>query len=109
MTTRSTLLFILNLLSTFVGIIIGARVLLMMLGVNQSVPVVAWIMSASNVFVYPFRGLFGNIYVSGDASIDITAIISLLIYAVIFSILYKVAFNLTHTAIDDEIALHSHL
>lgn len=110
MTTRSILLFILNLFSTFVGVVIGARILLLMFGANQAVPIVAWINRASDVFIYPFSGLFQSVLVSGRSVIDLNAIIALIAYAIVFALLYRLVFFLTRTTVETDMGpMHSHI
>lgn len=106
MTTRQILLTILNALSTFVGIVIGLHTTFLLLGANQSTPIVAWINNVSATFTYPFRGLFADIQLASGSLIDITAIIALVAYAILFSILYKLIYYLTHNEIVTEVQSH---
>lgn len=95
MTIRQVLLTILNILSAFISLTLGARILFLLLGANEATPAIVWVNSISNVFLYPFRGLFQEIILSSRSAIDITAIVGLLIYAIIFTVLYRVVYMLT--------------
>ncbi len=95
MSIRQVLLTILNILSAFIALVIGARILFLLLGANQTTPAIVWVNGLSNVFLYPFRGLFQTIILNSRSAIDVTAIVGLLIYAIIFSILYRIVFMLT--------------
>ncbi len=108
MSTRQVLLTILNILSAFIALVIGARILFLLLGANQSTPAIVWVNSLSNVFLYPFRGLFQSIILNSHAAIDVTAIVGLLIYAIIFSILYRIVFMLTRDDLGAGVRTHTH-
>lgn len=107
---RQVLLTILNILSAFIALTIGARILFLLLGANQSTPAIVWVNGISSVFLYPFRGLFQAIILNSRAAIDVTAIVGLLIYAIIFSILYRIVFMITHNDVETTVgpAHHTH-
>lgn len=108
MSLRQVLLTILNILSAFIALVIGARILFLLLGANQSTPAITWVNSLSNVFLYPFRGLFQTIILNSHSAIDVTAIVGLLIYAIIFSILYRIVFMLTRNDLGTSVSTHTH-
>jgi len=107
MTTRSILLTILNILSSMVGIIIGARIIFLLVGANPSTPIVTWINNVSSALIYPFIGLFQNIALSSQSVIDVTAIVALIVYAIVFSLAHRLISMTTH---DEYVAeAHSHV
>jgi hypothetical protein len=109
-TTRSILLLILNILSTIVGITVGLRCILRLVGASQSAPLITWINNTSDVFLYPFRGIFQDIFLGDSSRIDITAIFGLIIYAILFSVIYKIIYSLTITIEDGSMhEVHSHI
>lgn len=109
MSTRQVFLTIMNILSAFIALVIGARILFLLLGANQSTPAIVWVNGISNVFLYPFRGLFQSIILNSHSEIDVTAIIGLLIYAIIFTILYRIVYVLTRDYLGAGIDTHSHV
>ncbi len=106
MSLRQVLLTILNILSAFIALTIGARILFLLLGANQTTPAIVWVNGISNVFLYPFRGLFQTIILNSRSAIDVTAIVGLLIYAIIFSILYRIVYILTHDEVGASVRPH---
>ncbi len=108
MSIKESLITILNLISGFVGVVIGGHILLLLVGANTSAPIVLWVNNASNFLIYPFRGLFQTIILNSRSAIDITAIVALLVYAIIFSLLYRVVHYLTHLSRTSDIQ-HSHV
>lgn len=89
MTIRSTLFLLLNILSTIVGLTLGAHIILQILGVNDSVPIIQWISSASAALTTPFNGLFNNIVLTENSVIDVNAVIALIVYSIVFSLIYR--------------------
>ena len=102
MTTRSILLTILNILSTFVGLVIGAHILIGILGVNDSVPIVQWINSVSASLTSPFQGLLSNIVLSEGSFIDLNAVIALIVYSLIFSLIYRLIARVSEPTVVEE-------
>ncbi len=107
MTTRSILLTVLNIISSLVGIVIGARIILLLIGANPVTPIVAWINNVSSALIYPFNGLFENLVLSSQSVIDITALVALLVYAIVFSIAHRLITMATHDEYVTEV--HSHI
>jgi hypothetical protein len=99
MSLRSAFLTILNFLSTFIALILAARIVFLFVGANQATPAIIWINNISSFFMYPFRGLFQSIVINSNSVIDVTAIVALLIYAIVFSILYRIVYVLTRPSV----------
>lgn len=107
MTARSVLLTILNLISAFIGLVIGAHIIFLLLGFNSSAPIIAWINGASNTLLAPFNGLLPNITLAGNSVLDLTAVLGLIVYAIIMSVLNRLISSLTSSEHYGDV--HSHV
>ena len=80
---RNILLTILNLIIGLISLILGFRILFKLVSASPSTPIVQWVNSLSDKFIYPFHGLFPDIPISSISNLDIVALISLLAYSLI--------------------------
>jgi uncharacterized protein YggT (Ycf19 family) len=88
---------------------VGGRVFFLLVGANPNTPIINWINNMSEIFIYPFRGLFQSIILTSNSAIDVTAIIALLGYALVFSFLYKIVYILSHSDVTTDLHSHTHV
>jgi len=82
---RFILIRVINVIGAIIAIFLGLRIIFRFFSANPSAPIVAWIYNISGNLVYPFRGIFGDVFIGG--TIDVSALIALLAYSVILSLL----------------------
>ncbi len=76
---------VINVIGGFIGIFLALRIILRFFSANPATPIVSWIYSISNGFIYPFKGMFGDINIGGV--VDVSAFVALIAYTIIFSLL----------------------
>lgn len=79
-------------INTFLAIVSGFllfRVLFLAFSINQSTPVVRWIMQVSSFLMTPFAGIVPNLAVQSGV-VDFVALISLVIYLIAGYILMSI-------------------
>ncbi len=90
------LLQIVNLFSVIVGSSIGLRFVLRLFGANPSAIFVQLVDRVSNVFLFPFLGMFPDIPLYTTGVIDMTAVVGLIIYTLLFSFIYSLVDQLAY-------------
>jgi uncharacterized protein YggT (Ycf19 family) len=83
---------VVSLLFGILVVLIGLRILLLLLVANEGNTIVDFILSATEPFVAPFRGIFSlNEVTAGQSTLDVAAVVALvgwlLIYLLIMAIL----------------------
>lgn len=63
--------------------LLGLRVLLKLIGANESNPFATLVYGLSNIFVFPFAGLIGT-PATGGMVLEISSLIAMLVYALLF-------------------------
>ncbi len=80
----------------FIGLVVGLRFVLLLLGASAASPFVSWIYTWSDPFVAPFANIFGQSSSAGGQGLaaqsifDWTALIALVVYAALAAILGRV-------------------
>lgn len=80
----------------FIGITVGLRFVLLLVGANPTSPLVSWIYNWSNPLVAPFSGILGQSPtaagqgVAAQSVFDWTALIALVVYGLIAAVLARI-------------------
>jgi len=77
------LFYLINFVFGLAELLIGARILLKLLGANPATPFVNWIYEMSRTLIYPFQGIFPSPTLTGGFVLEMSAVVALLIYALI--------------------------
>ncbi len=83
------LLFLVELVTDFVGVVIGMRVLLKFLGANSQALFVKWIYETSNPLLVPFEGMFPTRGLGNGFTLEISALFALIAYSVVGYLISK--------------------
>lgn len=82
---------ILSLLFGILAVLLGLRILLLLLVANQQNTIVDLILSVTEPFVAPFRGIFAfNEVRAGDAALDVAAVVALIGWFLIYLLLMAI-------------------
>ena len=82
---------VLSLLFGILAVLLGLRILLLLLVANQGNPIVDFILSVTEPFVAPFRGIFAiNEVRAGDAALDVAALVALVGWLLIYLLLMAI-------------------
>ena len=76
--------YLINLVFSFIEIILLLRFILRLFGANYLAPFVAWIYETSNSLIRFFWGAFPNPKLSNDSVFEINTLFTLLVYTVIY-------------------------
>lgn len=87
MTGEILMIRIVNAITGVIAFILGIYILLQLLGAGVSAPVVSWLYSMGGNLSAPFRGIFGNIVLSGSSILDVSAAIALFVYSLVGTLL----------------------
>lgn len=63
--------------------LLALRVVLLLLGANQASPFVNFIYSLSNIFAWPFYGIFGYQPTYGSSTLELSSIVAIIVYALV--------------------------
>ena len=77
------LYFLINIVFTIVGFLLGLRIILRFFGANPSTPFVNWVYESSDSLLAPFAGIFPVSRIDGGFIVDFPAIFAVIIYAFI--------------------------
>lgn len=87
------IIYLISLIFALIEFVIVLRIVLKLLGANPSTPFVNWVNEISNVFIYPFQGIFPSLVLPGGFALETSAIIALIAYAIIaFIIIEAISF-----------------
>jgi len=77
------ILFLVNIVFTIIGFLLGLRILLRFFGANPNTPFVSWIYDSSDSLLAPFAGIFPVTRLEGGFILDFPAIFAIIVYAFI--------------------------
>ena len=80
---------IINIVFTVIELLIGARVILRLLGANPFTPFVNWVYTLSSALISPFANIFPSPVLRGGFVLDIPAIVGLLVYAILAYVIFQ--------------------
>jgi hypothetical protein len=63
--------------------LLALRVVLLLLGANEASPFVNFIYSLSNIFAWPFYGIFGYQPSYGSSTLELSSIVAIIVYLLV--------------------------
>jgi len=84
------LYFLINIVFTVVGFLLGLRIILRFFWANPSTPFVSWVYESSDSLLAPFAGIFPVSRIDGGFIVDFPAIFAVIIYAFIGYLILEV-------------------
>ena len=77
------IIYTIEVVLTIVGIFVGLRIILKLLGANAETPFVNWIYQTSSGLVAPFAGMFPSPVIEGGFIIEFSSIFALVVYSIL--------------------------
>lgn len=90
MAMSRVIFFLVNLVFTIIGFLLGLKILLRFFGANPSTPFVQWIYESSDSLLAPFAGIFPVTRLEGGFIIDFPAIFAVIVYAFVGYLIVEV-------------------
>lgn len=84
--TRILLVKIFNAIGFIIGFFLLLRIVFRFFSANPSTPLVSLVYSVSGSLIYPFKGMFRDVFIQG-AAIDVSAVIALIAYSILISLI----------------------
>ncbi|PIT89195.1 MAG: hypothetical protein COU27_01695 [Candidatus Levybacteria bacterium CG10_big_fil_rev_8_21_14_0_10_36_7] len=81
--STSIVVYIVDAVFSVIGVLLGLRVVLRLLGANSSAPFVGWVYETTQPLLTPFQGIFPLSRIDGGFTIEFSAIFALIIYSLV--------------------------
>ncbi|MBI3887727.1 YggT family protein [Candidatus Microgenomates bacterium] len=78
---------IIDVVFAIVVLVLGARIIIQLLGASTAAPIVRWIYDVSSQLIVPVAGVFPNIFLGGGSVLDVVAIVGLVLYCIVFFVI----------------------
>lgn len=84
------LFFLINIVFTIIGFLLGLRIILRFFGANPATPFVDWVYESSDSLLAPFAGIFPITRIEGGFVLDFPAVFALIIYAFVGYVILEI-------------------
>jgi hypothetical protein len=75
-------IYIINVLIGVIQVVLVLRFILRLFGASPASPFVAWVLSVSQSFLYPFAGIFPAVPLGAGSVLEISTIVAIIAYAI---------------------------